>query len=264
MHVPVWQCTRALRESRRITPSSPFRNPKRLFRHSNSSETSWRSLRGSTTSGTTPPHSTAACKSGPLWPLTHSCSFAKEKKKTRLLLFVFQGQPDSGEDLVTRTSLREPCQQVPIHHKGNHWDTLVRVLKLLGECSQCGHSLHVQEKNEPWPPVVSIPPQQWQCRKLRTVLSSSSCSVLPHLIPSSAFFRSLFSNSRPPPLCPQLCEKGIIRWCVNRLLLFLYSPSFLSTAVKMLSHSFLLNFCLNHSSFMFLEDRPLLVSLNTI
>lgn len=73
MLVPAWRCTKVLSGSRKNTPSSPFRNPKRHFRHLSSSATSWWNFRGSTTSGMTPRHSTAACKSLLLLGLRRFC-----------------------------------------------------------------------------------------------------------------------------------------------------------------------------------------------
>lgn len=73
MLVPAWRCTKVLSGSRKNTPSSPFRNPKRHFRHLSSSAKSWWNFRGSTTSGMTPRHSTAACKSLLLLGLRRFC-----------------------------------------------------------------------------------------------------------------------------------------------------------------------------------------------
>lgn len=77
MLVPAWRCTKVLSGSRKNTPSSPFRNPKRHFRHLSSSATSWWNFRGSTTSGMTPRHSTAACKSLLLLGLRRFCRGSK-------------------------------------------------------------------------------------------------------------------------------------------------------------------------------------------
>ncbi len=155
MRVPAWRCTRALSGSRRTTPSSPFRNPKRPFRHSNSSETSWRNFRGSTTSGATRQRSTGAGEfslyaNTRIHIITAAIARASpltEREGTHLLLSsLFQGQPHSREDLLTRAGRCGLKSAIPAGVRTPQRAYSVR--KEPRELSQQERPLCVQEKNE--------------------------------------------------------------------------------------------------------------------